>query len=127
MRDGPRGTRRPGCHATTPHPSRTRASGFHREGLRVYTAALSARVAVGVCALLSKGQSILGSDAEGDQRHNRRARVCRGRGGRFRLLRTSCVQPRFNALDPPLRCRGFKWQHGTKELPAAPGIQGRAQ
>lgn len=58
--------------------------------------------------MLSKGQSMLGSDAEGDQGHDRRARVCRGRGRRFRWLRTYCVQPRFNDLDPPSRCRGFK-------------------
>ena len=37
------GTRGPGCQAVTPHPSQTRASGFHREAPRVYTALICPR------------------------------------------------------------------------------------
>lgn len=68
-----RGTCRPGCQATPPHHSQTSASGFHWEGLCVYTAVLSAGLTASICALLLKGQSTLGSNAEGDQRHGPQA------------------------------------------------------
>lgn len=97
-----RGTCRPGCQATPPHHSQTSASGFHWEGLCVYTAVLSAGLTASICALLLKGQSTLGSTLKGTSVTAHRPRVCSREGRRVQAAENLlCAAHSQHSLDHP--------------------------